>query len=284
MLAPLRELAVAARAAAKGLGAFNVTHLEHATAFVRAAERAQRPVVLQISENAVKYHGALEPILLATLALARGTVVPVVVHLDHAEDTELIRRAVDLGITSVMYDGSKLPDAQNRRTTRAMVELCHAAGVDVEAELGEVGGKNGVHDPRARTSPTDAAGFVADTGVDLLAVAVGSSHAMTTRDAHLDEHLIRALSATVGVPLVLHGSSGVSDAGMQAAIAAGMTKINVATHLNKVFTDAVRYALAGDPALVDSRTWLAPARAAVEEEAFRLLTLYDQTTTEGDPS
>lgn len=274
MLASLRRLAVAARADGVGLGAFNVIHLEHATAFVRAAERAQRPVVLQISENAVKYHGALEPICLATIAIAEASTVPVVVHLDHAEDTELIRRAVALGVTSVMYDGSKLADAENRATTRAMVELCHDAGVDVEAELGEVGGKNGVHDPSARTSPLDAAAFVLDTGVDLLAVAVGSSHAMTTRDAHLDEDLIRAISGAVTVPLVLHGSSGVSDDGMRAAIAAGMTKINVSTHLNKVFTSSVRATLDADPTLVDSRKWLGPARSAVEEETLRLLTVY----------
>jgi fructose-bisphosphate aldolase class II/tagatose 1,6-diphosphate aldolase GatY/KbaY len=274
MLASLRGLAVAARAEGIGLGAFNVIHLEHATAFVRAAERAQRPVVLQISENAVKYHGALEPICLATIAIAEASTVPVAVHLDHAEDTELIRRAVALGVTSVMYDGSKLADAENRATTRAMVELCHDAGVDVEAELGEVGGKNGVHDPSARTSPLDAAAFVLDTGVDLLAVAVGSSHAMTTRDAHLDEDLIRAISGAVTVPLVLHGSSGVSDDGMRAAIAAGMTKINVSTHLNKVFTSSVRATLDADPALVDSRKWLGPARSAVEEETLRLLTIY----------
>jgi len=274
MLASLRKLAVAARADGIGLGAFNVIHLEHATAFVRAAERAQRPVVLQISENAVKYHGALEPICLATIAIAEASTVPVVVHLDHAEDTELIRRAVALGVTSVMYDGSKLADAENRATTRAMVQLCHDAGVDVEAELGEVGGKNGVHDPSARTSPLDAAAFVLDTGVDLLAVAVGSSHTMTTRDAHLDEDLIRAISGAVTVPLVLHGSSGVSDDGMRAAIAAGMTKINVSTHLNKVFTSSVRATLDADPALVDSRKWLGPARSAVEEETLRLLTIY----------
>lgn len=274
MLASLRELVLAARQAGTGLGAFNVIHLEHATAFVRAAERAGSPVVLQISENAVKYHGALEPICVAALAVARAASVPVVVHLDHAEDTDLIRRAVELGISSVMYDGSKLPDAENRETTAAMVALCHAAGVDVEAELGEVGGKNGVHDPSARTSPADAAAFVEDTGVDLLAVAVGSSHAMTTRDAHLDEDLIRAIRAVVPVPLVLHGSSGVSDDGMRAAIGAGITKINVSTHLNQVFTGAVRAALAADPALVDSRKWLKPARSAVEEETFRLLNLY----------
>ncbi len=274
MLASLRVLAIAARSDGIGLGAFNVIHLEHATAFVRAAERAQRPVVLQISENAVKYHGALEPICLATIAIAKASSVPVVVHLDHAEDTELIRRAVGLGVTSVMYDGSKLADAENRATTRSMVELCHDAGVDIEAELGEVGGKNGVHDPTARTTPEDAAVFVRDTGVDLLAVAVGSSHAMTTRDAHLDEDLIRAIRRAVDVPLVLHGSSGVSDDGMRAAIAAGMTKINVSTHLNKVFTNSVRGTLGADPAIVDSRKWLGPARSAVEEETLRLLTLY----------
>ncbi|MCA0295838.1 MAG: class II fructose-bisphosphate aldolase family protein [Actinobacteria bacterium] len=278
MLTPLRELARDARTRRVGLGAFNVIHLEHATAFADAAAATGLPVVFQISENAVKYHGALAPLCLATLAIARDCPAPTAVHLDHAEDVDLIREAVDLGITSVMYDGSKLPDAENRAATRAVVELCHAAGVDVEAELGEVGGKNGVHDPSARTDPADAAAFVADTGVDLLAVAVGSSHAMTTRDARLDEGLIRAIAAAVDVPLVLHGSSGVSDAGMRGAIAAGMTKINVSTHLNKVFTGAVRDALGADPALVDSRAWLRPARAAVAAEVARLLRLY------GEPS
>ena len=274
MLRSLRDLATDAQFRGVGLGAFNVIHLEHATAFARAAERAGRPVVLQISENAVKYHGALEPICLATMAIARAASVPMSVHLDHAEDVDLVREAVSYGISSVMYDGSRLPDDQNRATTRDVVSLCHKAGVDVEAELGEVGGKNGVHDPSARTAPADAAQFVAETGVDLLAVAVGSSHAMTTRNAHLDEELIRAIRAAVTVPLVLHGSSGVSDDGMRAAIVAGMTKINVSTHLNKVFTGAVRASLARDPALVDSRKWLGPARSVVEEEAQRLLQLY----------
>lgn len=274
MLTSLRDLAQDARERRVGLGAFNVIHLEHATAFAEGAEAAGLPVVLQISENAVKYHGALEPICLGALAVARASSVPVVVHLDHAEDIALIEEAVRLGIGSVMYDGSQLPDAENRAATRRVVELCHAAGVDVEAELGEVGGKNGVHDPSARTSPEDAAAFVADTGVDLLAVAVGSSHAMTTRDATLDEDLIRAIRAAVDVPLVLHGSSGVSDEGMQAAIRAGMTKINVSTHLNKVFTGSVRDTLAADPGLVDSRKWMKPARAAVAAEVTRLLGLY----------
>lgn len=273
-IADLRTLARDAAAAQRGLGAFNVIHLEHARVLTGAAERVGLPVVLQISQNAGKYHGALAPILTGTLAAARQADVPVVVHLDHADDPGLIAEAVDLGVTSVMYDGSHLPDAENRETTARIVQLCHDRDVAVEAELGEVGGKNGVHDPSARTDPGDAARFVADTGVDLLAVAVGSSHAMQTRDAALDNDLIAAIHAQVSVPLVLHGSSGVSDEGMRAAIAAGMTKINVSTHLNKVFTQAVRSALAEDENLVDSRKYLKPGFDAMGVEAERLLRWY----------
>lgn len=259
-----------------GLGAFNVIHLENAAMFISAASRAGRPVVLQISENAVKYHGSLAPIGTGTLAAARAADVPVVVHLDHAENVDLVHEAVELGFTSVMYDGSKLPDETNRATTAEVVRFCHAAGVTVEAELGEVGGKNGVHDPRARTNPDDAARFVADTGVDLLAVAVGSSHAMVTRTASLDTELIVAIAASAPVPLVLHGSSGVSDEGMRSAIRAGMVKINVSTHLNKMFTVSVRQILDGNPQLVDSRKWFKPAAEKVSSEAERLLRLYAQ--------
>ncbi|RCK70689.1 class II fructose-bisphosphate aldolase [Desertihabitans brevis] len=277
----LRTLAREAAADHVGLGAFNVIQLEHATALVQGAERAGRPVVLQISQNAVKYHGALEPVLAATLAVARGASVPVVVHLDHAEDTDLIRRAVELGVHSVMYDGSHLDYEANVATTAEMVRFCHDAGVVVEAELGEVGGKDGVHAPGARTDPEEAAAFVGATGVDLLAVAVGSSHAMTTRDAVLDVELIGALADRLDVPLVLHGSSGVSDAGMQAAIAAGMTKINVSTHLNQVMTGAVRRVLEGENPPVDPRKWMAPARQAVADEVARLLSLYGAAATAG---
>lgn len=272
-LIDLPSLARDARAHRTGLGAFNVAHLENAERFIAAAERARLPVILQISENAVKYHGALAPIALGTLAAARAADVGVVVHLDHAESPELIDEALELGIRSIMYDGSKLPDDENRAMTRRIVERAHAVGASVEAELGEVGGKNGVHDPSARTDPGDAAQFVADTGVDLLAVAVGSSHAMTTRDARLDEDLIGRIAAAVDAPLVLHGSSGVSDEGILAAIRAGMTKINISTHLNKAATAAVRESLAGNPGLVDTRKWFGPGMDASATEMERLLRL-----------
>ncbi len=275
MLAPLSNLAEEARAAGHGLGAFNVIHLEHAEILVEAAEQAGCPVVLQISENAVKFHNSnIEPLALGTIAIAEASPARVCVHLDHAKSTTLIRQAIGLGFNSVMYDGSHLPDDENRATTRLVSHWCHDAGVSIEAELGEVGGKDGVHAPGVRTDPADAARFVADTGVDLLAVAVGSSHAMTTRDATLDLALISELAEAVPVPLVLHGSSGVSDQAMVAAIGAGMTKINVSTHLNKVYTDAVRATLAADPKVVDSRKWSAPAADAMRAEVKRLLLQY----------
>ncbi|UFU05012.1 class II fructose-bisphosphate aldolase [Ruania halotolerans] len=273
-LTDLTTLAARLRAERSGLGAFNVVHLEHGEAFIAAAERAGRPVVLQVSQNAVKFHGSLAPLGTAVLALARAASVEVVVHLDHADDVSLVREAIDLGFTSVMYDGSKLAYEENLATTTEVVRLAHERGVSVEAELGEVGGKNGVHDPSTRTDPAQAAQFVAETGVDLLAVAVGSSHAMTSRGAVLDTDLIAEIAAAVTVPLVLHGSSGVSDEGMRAAIDAGMTKINVSTHLNRIFTESVRASLDADPGLVDSRTWFRPGLQAISAEVERLLRWY----------
>ena len=277
MLADTAVLARDCAARKVGLAAFNVVLLDHAEAFVDAAENTGLPLVLQLSQNAVKYHGGrLRPLGRALIELAAASTVPVSVHLDHAESTDLCREAVELGFTSIMYDGSKLPDAQNRETTAEITAFAHEHGVSVEAELGEVGGKNGVHDPSARTNPEDAAQFVADTGVDLLAVAVGSSHAMATREAVLDNQLIAAIHELVPVPLVLHGSSGVPDEGMVAAIQAGMTKINVSTHLNVVFTQGVRQILDENPKIVDPRKYVGPATHSVQEEVERLMRLYAQ--------
>ena len=257
----------------RGVGAFNVIQIEHAEALVGAAEETRLPVVLQISENAARYHGALAPIALATKAIADASSARCVLHLDHAESEALVDEALSLGFTSVMFDGSKLDDETNRSTTRAVVQRCHGAGVSVEAELGEIGGKDGVHAPGARTDPADAAAFAADTGVDALAVAVGSSHAMTSRTATLDLALIARIHDLVPVPLVLHGSSGVADESLVAAVRSGMTKVNIATHLNSAFTAAVREHLAANPSLVDTRTYLGAGRAAVQTETARLLRL-----------
>ncbi|MFJ9542540.1 ketose-bisphosphate aldolase [Streptomyces sp. NPDC101225] len=264
------DIVSTARARGCATAAFNIIQLEHVEAIVTGAEAANAPVVLQISENAVKYHGALAPLARAALTAGEAARIPVSIHLDHVTSLPLVREGLELGLQSVMFDASTLGYAANVQATADVVRLCHDHGVWVEAELGEVGGKDGVHAPGARTDPQEAAAYATATGVDALAVAVGTSHAMLTRDACLDFDLIEALAKTVDIPLVLHGSSGVSDADLAQAVTRGMTKINIATHLNNAFTAAVRAHLAAHPATVDTRTYLGAGRDAVAAEVTRL--------------
>lgn len=272
------ELARAAQQAGVGLGAFNVIMIEHAEAIVAGAEQTGRPVVLQLSQNSVRYHGRLAPLAVALVTLARSVSVPVAVHLDHATERPLVEEAIGLGFTSVMFDASTLPYDQNVEATAAVARRCHASGVTVEAELGEVGGKDGAHAPGVRTDPDQARAFVAATGVDLLAVAVGTSHAMHEQTATVDRRLIGRLCQAVDVPLVLHGSSGVPDEDLPAVVAAGMTKVNLATTLNVALTAAVREVLAAEPDVSDPRRWLRPAREAVTRRVATLLTALASTT------
>jgi fructose-bisphosphate aldolase class II len=271
------DLVEAARAGGHATAAFNVITLEHAEAIAAGAERAGRPAVLQISHNAVRFHGnSLRPIAAATAAVAEACGVGLAMHLDHVEDLDLLHQAADAGFSSVMFDASALPYEDNVAATRAAAEWAHSAGLWLEAELGYVGGKTAAptsaHAEGARTDPDEAAEFVAATGVDALAVAVGSSHGMTERTASLDIELINRLRAAVPVPLVLHGSSGVPETTLRAAVAAGIVKVNVGTALNAAFTAAVRTALAaGAPS--DPRKYLAPARAAMIDVAAEILSV-----------
>ncbi|MEV6217423.1 class II fructose-bisphosphate aldolase [Nocardia sp. NPDC051833] len=258
-----------------GLGAFNVVALEHAEAITAAAESTGRPAILQISQNTARYHGGLKPLARACLAIAEDSTAALAVHLDHATSADLVREAVELGLTSVMYDGSTLDFDTNTATTRDLTAWCHERGVFVEAELGEVGGKDGAHAPGARTDPVEAAAFVAATGVDALAVAVGSSHAMATRGACLDDGLIAKLAAGLPVPLVLHGSSGVPDEGLRSAIRHGMVKINIGTRLNIALTGAVRAALATAPSISDPRRYLGPGRTGIQQDVEHHLRVLD---------
>jgi fructose-bisphosphate aldolase class II len=250
--------------AGHGVAAFNVITLEHAEAVAQGAEQSSRAAILQISENAVRFHGGrLRPLAAAVASVAEESGTALSVHLDHVEDRALLQQAPGTGISSVMFDASKLDYAANVAATRDAVEWAHRHGLWLEAELGEIGGKDGAHAPGVRTDPEDAAEFVAATGVDGLAVAVGSSHAMVDRTAALDLALIADLAAKLSVPLVLHGSSGVPDDTLAASVEAGIVKINVGTLLNIAFTRAVRERLGTDDQLVDPRKYLRPARDAM---------------------
>jgi fructose-bisphosphate aldolase class II len=262
----------------RAAAAFNVVTLEHAEAIVAAAVRADRAVILQVSENAVRFHGGqVGPIAAACTALARRASIPVALHLDHVTGPELAAAAAEAGFGSLMYDAGALAYAENVAQTKHQAELAHEQGLWVEAELGYVGGKPGAgqsaHEPGVRTDPDEAAAFVTATGVDALAVAVGSSHAMTERTTRLDLDLIRALRDRLDVPLVLHGSSGVPDDELHAAVAAGIAKVNVGTALGLAMTSTIRTTLHDQPDLVDPRRYLAPARDAMTATVHHLLTV-----------
>jgi len=254
-----------------GVGAFNVVTLEHAEAIVDGAELAGVPVILQLSENSVRFHrGQLAPVAAAAGELAAAASVPVSVHLDHVEDVALLAQSLGTSVTSAMFDGSKLDFEENVSATRAAAEWAHVHSIHLEAELGEVGGKEGAHAPGVRTDPAEAARYVEATGVDSLAVAVGTTHAMATRTAAPDYELIATLCDAVPVPLVLHGSSGVTDEGLRKAIRAGIVKVNIGTILNVAFTAAVREGLQS-PEVIDPRKYLDRARADMSKVVQRLL-------------
>ncbi|MDZ7884830.1 MAG: class II fructose-bisphosphate aldolase [Mycobacterium sp.] len=266
-LATTADLVTSAATQHGAVLAFNVIGIEHAQGIAAGAEHAGVPVLMQVSENTVRFHGSLSPLVSACAHVAGQSSIDIAVHLDHLQDPDLIAEAIStagaLGVTSIMVDAAHLPYRDNVARTRLYVRQAHDAGLWAEAELGEIGGKDGAHAPGARTDPAEAAAFSAETEIDGLAVAVGSSHAMTTRDASLDIVLIGELAARVDVPLVLHGSSGVPDDQLGLAISAGIRKINVGTALNIAYTAAVRRVLAAETTTVDPRPHLAAGRDAV---------------------
>jgi fructose-bisphosphate aldolase, class II len=273
-LVPTGELVEQARRAGHAIAAFNVITLEHAEGIALGAERAGLPVILQLSENAVKYHGSPYALAAASAAVARVSTADISLHLDHITDISLMHLAPELEVSSVMYDGATFPYEENVRHTREAVEWGRKHGIWIEAELGEIGGKDGAHAPGVRTDPDEARQFVEATGVAALAVAVGSSHAMTSKDAALDHELIKVLRSTLDVPLVLHGSSGVSDEELTLAAQEGMVKINIGTALNIAYTGATRSFLEANPSVIDPRKYFKPSREAVAatvEHALKVL-------------
>ncbi|MCZ0990800.1 class II fructose-bisphosphate aldolase [Streptomyces diastatochromogenes] len=240
------------------------------------AESTGAPVVLQVSENAVKFrYGRLLPLARAAVAAAERADVPVALHLDHVQSDDLLRQAHGAGFSSVMYDAARLPYAQNLAATRPPPTGRTPKGCGSRRSWGRSAARTAgprwtpTHPVRAPI-PTRRA-TVARAEVDALAVAIGSVHAMTTRSAALDHGLLKRLSAALTVPLVLHGSSGVPDDGLVAAVAGGIAKVNVGTALNAAMTSAIRDFLAAHPEAVDSRKYLSVGREAMAREVARII-------------
>lgn len=242
MLTSTRELVQAARAGGYAVGAFNIYNLEGVLATVRAAETERSPVTLQIHPSALRQGG--QPLMGMCLAAAKAAAVPMSVHLDHSTVPDDMHLAIAAGVTSIMVDGSHLPYAQNLAFMRDMTAFIHVHGGVVEAELGRLSGtEDGLTIPEyaARlTNPGQAADFVSQTGVDMLAVCIGNVHGPYRDVPRLDFDRLAAIQAAVSVPLVLHGASGLPEQMISQAIKLGICKVNVNTEVRQANIEALR--------------------------------------------
>ena len=252
------------------VGAFNANTMEQMQAIVLAAQTETAPAIMQVSHRALTYIGngnetlGLKYIAALGKVAAESVSVPIALHLDHGTESEVLQ-AVALGFTSVMFDGDGLSFEENTSITKRLCGMAHSSGICMEAEVGEVpkpDGKDFDEAAIALTQPDEAARFASATGIDTLAVALGSVHGLKTKQISLDLARLEAIRNRVSIPLVLHGSSGVSDNDIKQGISLGLCKINVATQLAQAFTGAIRGVLNKDSELVDPRKYLAAGRNA----------------------
>jgi len=290
MLVTNKDLLLPARQNAYAVGAFNISNLESLLAVAEAAAEEKSPVIVAVTPSAIKYAG-LEYLAKIVKTAAELAPVPMSLHLDHGENFETVSKCVEAGFTSVMIDGSFLKFEENVGLTKRVVDFAHQKGVAVEAELGRLAGveESTVEEKEAvLTDPNTAKEFVEKTGVDALAVAIGTSHGAYKFKAEpkLDFERLKLVREKVDVPLVLHGASsvpawiiekaakygaeltgakGIPEEHIQKAISLGIAKINIDTDLRLAFTATVREFLANSPKEFDPRKILGPAKEAMKE-------------------
>lgn len=267
MLTTTKQLLLDAQKGGYAVGAFNVENMEMVQAVVAAAEELQSPVIMQTTPSTVKY-ADLAYFYANVKTAAEKASVPVVMHLDHGSSFELAMQALRTGYTSIMIDGSHESFEDNIAVTKAVVDACHPSGVPVEAELGKVGGKEddlegGEGNPY--TDPQEAKQFVEATGVDSLAVAIGTAHGVYKGTPKLDVNRLSEIREVVSIPLVLHGTSGVPDEAVEECIKRGICKVNYATDLRIAFSKGVNEVLHEKPDTIDPKKYNACGREKVKE-------------------
>lgn len=265
-LVTVTELLKKAEAGGYAVGAFNCNNMEIVQAIIEAAEAEQAPVIMQASQGAIKYAG-LNYIMAMARTAAESASVPVAMHLDHGTSFAQVMECIRYGFSSVMIDGSKYPLEENIALTNKVLEVARAVGVSVEAELGKIGGTEDditVSEQEASlTDPEEAKYFVEKTGVDALAIAIGTAHGQYHGEPKLDFERLKKVRELVTVPIVLHGSSGVPDEAIVKAIALGVRKVNIDTNIREAFVGGINEALAANPKEIDPRKILAPAKKAM---------------------
>ncbi|MFY9285319.1 MAG: class II fructose-1,6-bisphosphate aldolase [Tissierellaceae bacterium] len=277
MLVTGNELLLQAQKNKYAIGAFNVNNMEIIQAIISAAEELNSPVILQASQGGIKYAGIDYIAGLGKIA-GRNANVPVALHLDHGTDFDQVMLCLRHGFTSVMIDGSRFPLKENIEFTKRVVDIAHAVGVSVEAELGKIGGTEDhitVDEREATmTDPEEARIFVEETGVDSLAIAVGTAHGVYRGEPKIDFDRIKAIRELVDVPLVLHGSSGVPEESLRRAISLGISKINIDTDVRATFAKGVKEFLLENPDEIDPRKILGPARKAMKEAIKKKIEIF----------
>lgn len=261
-----KNMLLDAREGGYAVGAFNVENMEMVKAVIAAAEELHAPVMLQTTPSTIKY-GTLETYAALVTAEAKRATVPVCLHLDHGNSYELAIAAMEAGYTSVMIDGSGESFEDNIAVTKRVVEVAKAKGIPVEAELGKVGGKEDDLEAEAdtNTDPQEAKEFAERTGVDSLAIAIGTAHGFYAGTPVLDKERVSDIRALIDTPLVLHGASGLSEEDVKECVARGMCKVNFATELRAAYTDAVKKLLSEKPDTYDPKKLGIVGMEAVKE-------------------
>lgn len=288
MLTTLQKILSKANKEHYAVGAFNINNMEIAQAVINAAVSQKSPVIMQTSQGAIEYAGA--DFLKAIIETAAKQKVPVCLHLDHGRDIETIKKCIKLGWTGIMYDGSHLPFEKNIKNTKKIANLCHKKGIGIEGEIGTIGGAEESVTSRhiIYTDPKAAQEFLEKTGIDALAIAIGTSHGAYkfSGQSRLDLHLLKTIKEKLKIPLVLHGASGVpaelvtmaarygaqlgkpegvSDEQISKAVEYGINKINTDTDLRLAFDAAIRKFLTEKPEDFDIRHILKPARELMQK-------------------
>lgn len=277
MLVTGKELLQHADKNGYAVGAFNVNNMEIVQAIIEAAEETQSPVILQASQGGLKYAGVEYIAELGKIA-ARNASVPVAIHLDHGTDFAQVMQCIRHGFTSVMIDGSQYSLEDNIAITKKVIEVAHAVGVSVEAELGKIGGTEDDivvdHKDALHTDPEEAVKFVKETDVDFLAVAIGTAHGKYKGEPKLDFDRLKEIRSKIDTPLVLHGSSGVSYDDLKKAIEIGVSKINIDTDVRIAFTKGVSEALKANPNEFDPRKIIGPAREEMKKSIMEKMEVF----------
>ena len=270
------------------VGSFNVVSLEFLNGVLEAAEKKRSPIIVSIAESHFKYID-IEQIAPVVEHMAQNASVPVVLNLDHGESLETVIRTLRCGFSAVMFDGSKLPFEENVEQTALIVKVAHAVGVSVEAELGQVGGAEGgsglaVARREFFTDPDEARVFVERTGVDALAVAIGNAHGLYKGEPELDFERLEALREATGIPLVLHGGSGISDDDFRRAAHLGISKINFFTEMSREATERVKRMLSEDPAIIGLQDLLYGAKETIKEVVAERIEVFGSAGVCGTPN